>query len=190
VILGPGLLVVLAGPSGVGKGTVLRCVLDRVPDAEPSVSVTTRQPRPGEVDGRDYRFVSRADYDALVADGGLLEWAEYLGHGYGTPRASVAERIAAGSVVVLEIEVQGARQVRSLVPDATLIFLAPPSWDELERRLRGRATETDEQIERRLATAREELAAQELFDLQVRNDDVDRACDEIVAHLEALRGRS
>lgn len=182
-----GLLVVLAGPSGVGKGTVLRCVLERLPGAELSVSATTRTPRPGEVDGRDYHFLSPRAFELLAAEGGFLEWAEYLGRRYGTPRAQVHDRVAAGAVVVLEIEVQGARQVRAQVPDAVLVFLAPPSLDELERRLRDRGTESDEQVARRLDTARRELRQRDAFDRVVVNDDVERACDEIVTYLTGLR---
>lgn len=184
---GQGLLVVVAGPSGVGKGTVLRGVLERVPDAEVSVSATTRPARPGEVDGVHYHFLDRASFEQRIVDGGLLEWASYAGNLYGTPRREVDERVAAGAVVILEIEVQGAQQVRRLVPDALLVFLAPPDMDELERRLRGRETETPAGLEERLRVAREEMTATSWFDLVVVNDDLERAQDEVVAAIEAAR---
>lgn len=182
-----GLLVVLAGPSGVGKGTVLRRVIDEVDDAEVSVSATTRDPRPGEVDGREYHFLDRPSFERLVDDGGLLEWAEYAGNLYGTPSATVRDRVATGHVVFLEIEVQGAEQVRDLDPDALLVFLVPPSRDELERRLRHRGTEADDVVAERLRVADEELARQDLFDVVVVNDDVARAADEVVAAIERAR---
>jgi guanylate kinase len=185
-----GLLVVVAGPSGVGKGTVLRCVLERLPDAELSISATTRPPRPGELDGHDYHFLSAVEFDDLTATGGFLEWAEYLGNRYGTPRRAVDERIAAGHVVILEIEVQGAEQIRDLEREALLVFLAPPSLDELARRLRSRGTESPEHIDRRLAIAAAELEERHWFDHVVVNDDVDRACAEIVAIIRAARAAS
>ena len=147
-----------------------------------SVSATTRHPRPGEVDGVQYRFVSRERFEALVAEGGLLEWAEFAGNLYGTPRQPVLDHLAAGHRVLLEIDVHGARQVRKEMPGARLVFLAPPSWDELVRRLTGRGTEPAEVIERRLAAARDELAAEPEFDLTLVNTSV----PDVVAQLVAL----
>ena len=152
-------LLVLSGPSGVGKSTVVRELRAHHPEIWLSVSVTTRFPRPGEVPGVHYHFVSDAAFEALVGENGLLEWASFAGHRYGTPRAPVEERLAAGVPVLLEIELQGARQVRKLMDQALLVFLAPPTWDELVRRLTGRGTEPADVIERRLATAREGPAA-------------------------------
>lgn len=182
-----GLLVVVMGPSGVGKGTVLRCVLERVPGAEMSVSATTRAPREGEIDGVHYHFLDADTFAELIATDGLLEWATYLDRYYGTPLAPVEERVAAGAVVILEIELEGARQVRRRVPDALQVFLAPPSMDELERRLRARGTETDEQIERRLQIARVEYDARSEFDAVVVNDVVEEACAELVALITQAR---
>ena len=147
-----------------------------------SVSATSRHPRPGEVDGVQYRFVSRERFEALVAEGGLLEWAEFAGNLYGTPRQPVLDHLAAGHRVLLEIDVHGARQVRKEMPGARLVFLAPPSWDELVRRLTGRGTEPAEVIERRLAAARDELAAEPEFDLTLVNTSV----PDVVAQLVAL----
>jgi guanylate kinase len=165
-------LLVLSGPSGVGKSTVVRQLRAHHREIWLSVSVTTRFPRPGEVDGVHYQFVTDEQFDRLVAEDGLLEWAEFSGHRYGTPRAAVEQRLAAGVPVLLEIELQGARQVRRSVPDALLVFLSPPSWDELVRRLTRRGTEAPEVIDRRLATAREELAAEAEFDVTLVNTNV------------------
>lgn len=184
---GHGLLVVVAGPSGVGKGTVHARVRERVPDACLSVSVTTRPARPEERDGVDYHFVDRGTFQAMAAGNELLEWAEFAGHLYGTPREPVARAIAAGQVVVLDIEIQGAMQIREQVPDALLVFLAPPDLDELERRLRTRGTEDDDAVTQRLVRAREELAHRDLFDVVVVNDDLDRCVEEVVAAIEAAR---
>jgi guanylate kinase len=154
------------------------------------VSVTTRPPRPGEVDGVDYRFVDDAAFDALVAGGELLEHATYAGHRYGTPRAPVEQAVAAGAAIVLEIEVQGARQVKQAVPDALLVFLRPPSFEVLEARLRGRGTEPDEVVARRLEVARRELAQAEVFDVEVVNDDLGRCVDEVLDAIEQARRRT
>ena len=184
---GGGLLVVIAGPSGVGKGTVHARVRERLEDSVLSVSVTTRPPRPGEREGVDYRFVSRDDFSRLVREGELLEWATYAGNEYGTPRAPVQEAIARGEVVVLDIEVQGALQVKAHDPDALLVFLVPPSFDELERRLRNRGTEDEASLARRLARARDELATAEAFDVQVVNDDLETCVDEVLGLVRAAR---
>ena len=175
---------VLAGPTAVGKGTVSADIRQRYPQVWLSVSVTTRPPRPGEIEGVHYHFVDEAGFDRLVAAGELLEWATVHGrHRYGTPRRPVEGALAAGRPVLLEIDLQGARQVRQTLPDALFVFLAPPSWDEMVRRLVGRGTETPEERERRLDTAREELAAEPEFDVTIVNDDVTRATDELVSWL-------
>ncbi|HHW84524.1 MAG TPA: guanylate kinase [Actinomycetales bacterium] len=176
----PPVLAVVVGPSGVGKGTVIRELLARHPEVWLSISATTRAPRPGEVDGVHYTFVSDPEFDDLVASGGMLEWAEVFGmNRYGTPRAPVEEHLAGGSDVLLELDLAGARQVRHTAPDALQVFIAPPSFAELEERLRGRGTETSEARERRLATAREELAAVDEFDLVIVNADVSDAAHEL-----------
>lgn len=177
----PARLTVLAGPTAVGKGTVSADVRARYPEIWLSVSATTRPPRPGEVDGVHYHFVGPEEFDRMVADGELLEWAVVHGRNrYGTPRGPVEERLARGVPVLLEIDLAGARQVRAAMPEARFVFLAPPSWEELERRLVGRGTESAEERERRLATARVELAAADEFDHVVVNDVVQRATDELV----------
>ena len=182
-----GLLVVVAGPSGVGKGTVHAQVRAALPDARLSVSVTTRPPRDSEVDGVHYRFVDREAFASMVDEGALLEWAEFAGHLYGTPLEPVRQAIAEGAVVVLDIEVQGAMQVRERVDDALLVFLAPPDLVELERRLRARGTEDDDAVARRLERAREEMARSDGFDAVVVNDDLDRCVAEVLATIEAAR---
>jgi len=177
----PARLTVLAGPTAVGKGTVSADIRARYPQVWLSVSATTRAPRPGEVDGVHYHFVTSEVFDRMVAGGELLEWA--LVHGrnrYGTPRAPVERHLAAGLPALLEIDLQGARQVRQTMPGALFVFLTPPSWAELERRLVGRGTEDAEERERRLSTARIELAAEPEFDVVIVNDDVRRATDELI----------
>jgi guanylate kinase len=182
-----GRLVVLAGPSGVGKSSVVRELRTLCPDLWFSVSATTREQRPGEVDGRDYHFVSRAEFDRMVAAGELLEWAEIHGgiHRSGTPRAPVEDRLAAGRPALVEVDLQGARALRAAAPEALLVFLAPPSWDDLVERLTGRGTEPPEVVDRRLRTAKEEIAAQDEFDAVVVNTDVRTAAGDLLTLLTA-----
>ena len=173
-------LVVLAGPTAVGKGTVAAHIKEHHPEIHLSVSATTRAPRPGEVDGEHYFFVDDAEFDRLIAAGELLEYATvHNKHRYGTPRAPIERVLAEGRTALLEIDLQGARQVRAADPSATLVFLLPPSWDELVHRLVGRGTEDAEERARRLRTAKTELASQGEFDYRVVNDDVARAADEV-----------
>lgn len=175
-------LTVLAGPSAVGKGTVSADVQRRYPQVWVSTSVTTRPPRPGEVDGVHYHFVDDAVFDEMIAEGALLEWARVHGlQRSGTPREPVRQTLASGRPALLEIDLQGARQVRQVMPEALFVFLAPPSWAELERRLRGRGTEDTAERERRLATARVEMAAEAEFDVTVVNHEVRQAADDLVA---------
>ena len=181
---GMGTLTVITGPSGVGKGTLVQRLLARHPSIWVSVSATTRAPRQGECEGESYFFHSRDRFDALVKEGGLLEWAEFAGNCYGTPRAPVEQRLQEGRPVLLEIELEGARQVRRSFPEAVQIFLAPPSFEELERRIRGRGTDAEEAIQRRLLRAREELNAQGEFDAVVVNADLEQA----LMKLEGLMG--
>jgi len=171
----PGKLIVLTGPSGVGKGTLLKRLLSAHPELRLSISATTRSPRPGEVDGEHYMFVSREQFAKMQADGQLLEWAEFAGNCYGTPRKPVEDCIDDGRWVVLEIELIGARQIRQVFPQAVQIFLLPPSLEELERRLRARGHDSEDSIARRLQRASVELKAAPEFDIQVVNDDLDAA---------------
>jgi guanylate kinase len=179
-----GLLFVISGPSGVGKGTVVRRVLELDPSLYYSVSAKTRPPRPGEVNGREYWFMSEAEFDDLIERGALLEYASMFGHRSGTPAEPVETKRAAGVDVLLEIDVQGARQVRGRVPDCVLIFLEPPSREELVRRLEARGTEHGSDLERRLARVDEEMAQAAWFDHRVVNDEVDRAALEVAGILE------
>lgn len=178
----PAPVTVLAGPTAVGKGTVSAAIRVQHPEIWLSVSATTRAPRPGEIDGVHYRFVSEDEFTQLVQSDQMLEWAVVHGrHRYGTPRGPVLEKIAEGRPVLLEIDLDGARQVRRTMPEARFVFLAPPSWDALVERLVGRGTEDEEERERRLATARIELAAESEFDITVVNDTVERATAELAA---------
>lgn len=182
-------VLVLSGPSAVGKSTVVRCLRERVPDLHFSVSVTTRAPRPGEVDGVDYTFVTAEQFQQLINDGALLEWAEIHGglHRSGTPAAPVRAAAAAGHPVLIEVDLAGARAVKQAMPEAISVFLAPPSWEALESRLMARGTETPEVMARRLQTAKEELAAQGDFDEIVVNSQLESACAELVSLLVARR---
>ncbi len=175
-----GKVFVITGPSGVGKGTLIEQLLERVPELELSISATTREPRPGETDGRDYFFLTPEEFRRRLEAGDFLEHASYSGNYYGTLRQEVEERLAQGHSVVLEIEVQGARQVRdSLGDDAVLIFIAPPDEDVLRERLEGRGTDSPEAIEQRLRTAEVELAARSEFPLEVVNDEVQKAASQL-----------
>jgi len=179
-------LVVLAGPTAVGKGTVAAYVRANFPEVWLSVSMTTRKPRPREIDGTHYHFVDDEEFDRMRDAGEFLEWAVVHGRArYGTPRGPVLEALAAGRKALLEIDLQGARQVRQQMPEALFVFLAPPSWDELVRRLVGRGTESAEEREIRLTTARLELAAQREFDVTIVNDSVQRASEELVSLMNA-----
>ncbi|KAF4409144.1 MULTISPECIES: guanylate kinase [Streptomyces] len=174
-------LTVLSGPSGVGKSTVVAHMRKAHPEVWLSVSATTRKPRPGERHGVEYFFVQDDEFDKLVANGELLEWAEFAGNRYGTPRQAVLKRLEAGEPVLLEIDLQGARLVRQSMPDAQLVFLAPPSWEELVRRLTGRGTESAEVVERRLEAAKTELAAEPEFDTTLVNTSVEEVSRELLA---------
>jgi guanylate kinase len=172
---------VITGPSGVGKGTLIRGLMERLPELQLSVSATTRAPRPGERDGVDYHFLTREEFDRRVREGEFVEHADYAGRSYGTLRSELEERVRAGTPVVLEIEVQGARQVRGSVPDAVQVFIAPPSLEELRTRLIGRGTDDPEEVERRLRVAAEELVAQPEFAHVVVNDRLQDALEQLTA---------
>lgn len=176
-----GRLVVVAGPSGVGKSTVVRKAVELAPEVWLSVSATTRSPRPGERDGVDYLFLSSEEFATLRDQGGFLESADFAGNRYGTPRESVANRLAKGVDVLLEIDLQGVRQVSQAMPEASTVFIAPPSWEVLRDRLTSRGTEDEASVARRLAVAREELAAQDEFDSVIVNADVEQAARQLLA---------
>lgn len=176
-------LVVLAGPSGVGKSSVIKEALRQAPNTWLSVSATTRAPRPGEVDGVNYFYVSDEKFDQMIEANQLLEWANYAGNRYGTPRAAVEEKLAAGTPVLLEIEVQGAKQIRQAMPEALLVFLEPPTWADLEARLAGRGTESQTQVQARLDAALKELESKGFFDEVIVNDEVNRAASQLVQYL-------
>jgi guanylate kinase len=172
---------VITGPSGVGKGTLIRGLMERHPQLELSVSATTRAPRPGEQDGVDYHFLEREEFDRRVTEGDFVEHADYAGRSYGTLRSELDARVSAGKPVVLEIEVQGARQVRAAMPEAVQVFIAPPSLDALRTRLVGRGTDDSEEVERRLRVAEQELTAQPEFAHVVVNDRLEHALDQLTA---------
>lgn len=180
-----GRLIVFTGPSGVGKGTLLRSLLKHHPELELSVSVTTRAPRAGEINGQHYYFVRVQEFEQMVKDGELLEWAEFAGNYYGTPRLLVEKLISQGKCVILEIELEGARQIRETFPTALRLFILPPSLCELEHRIRGRGTESEESIIRRLHRAKEEIEAANEFDIQIVNDDLESALKNLEAALFA-----
>lgn len=176
---------VITGPSGVGKGTLIRGLRESVPELELTVSATTRAPRPGESDGVDYHFLTPEQFEARVAEGDFLEYADYAGHRYGTLRSEIDQRLELGTPVVLEIELQGARQVRQTMPEAVAVFIAPPSREALKSRLIGRGTDSAEQVEARLETAERELEAAREFGQVVVNDRLEEATRELV---EIVRG--
>lgn len=174
-----GKLIVLTGPSGVGKGTLMQSLLYRYPQLYYSVSATTRSPRTGELDGKDYYFISRDEFEQSIAGGEFLEWAEFAGNYYGTPREAVLNHIHSGKLVVLEIELEGARQIRASFPNALSIFILPPSFSELENRIRNRAQDSEEAISLRLQRAQTEIASADEFDLRIVNDNLETALDGI-----------
>jgi guanylate kinase len=176
---------VITGPSGVGKATLIRGLMEQVPELELSVSATTRKPRPGERDGADYHFLTPDEFERRAADGDFLEHATYSGHRYGTLGSEVERRVGQGRPVVLEIEVQGARQVRETMPESVLVFIAPPSRDALRARLIGRGTDTREQVDARMRTAEQELQAQSEFAHVIVNDRLEQATDDLVAIVRA-----
>ncbi|CCY06634.1 guanylate kinase [Eggerthella sp. CAG:1427] len=181
-----GNLFVISGPSGAGKGTLLSKVIERIPDAWVSVSATTRNPRPGEEEGVHYYFLDKDHFLELVNHDGFLEWAKVHDNYYGTLKESVLEHMKAGEQVILEIDVQGALQVRNVIPEAHLVFIEPPSLEELERRLRSRGTESDDVISSRMKTAEVELAQKMEYDIQVVNDDLEQAVNELTAVINSF----
>ncbi|HLM77293.1 MAG TPA: guanylate kinase [Rubrobacteraceae bacterium] len=184
--MGLGRLIVVSGPSGAGKSTLIRAALDAVPELVYSVSATTRRPREGEIDGRDYVFLSRDRFERWIDEGRFLEWAEYSENLYGTPEHKVEEFLRSGRSVILEIELQGARQVREERPDAVMVFVRAPDLEETRRRLEGRATEDLEAMEARMTTAVSEVAARSEFDYEVVNDDRERAREEMIETIKNI----
>ncbi|MEM6752356.1 MAG: guanylate kinase [Cyanobacteria bacterium P01_C01_bin.38] len=178
-LLSPGKLIVLTGPSGVGKGTLMRFLLSRHPELNYSISATTRSPRDGEVDGKDYYFISRSKFQRLIEQGEFLEWAEFAGNLYGTPRQPVIDLMESGKSVLLEIELEGARQIRAAFPELLSIFILPPTFNELEKRIRGRKKDSEDAISRRLKRAKEEIDSADEFDLQIVNDDLETTIHDI-----------
>ncbi len=174
-----GKLIVLTGPSGVGKGTLVQILLQRHPEIYLSISATTRSPRPGETYGEHYYFISRTDFEKMISDRHLLEWAEFAGNYYGTPRLPVEQQIAEGKTVLLEVELDGANQISSSCPDALRIFILPPSFSALEQRLRDRATDSSSAINSRLKRAQIEIASAGEFDVQITNDDLETALHQL-----------
>ena len=174
-----GKLIVITGPSGVGKGTIVRSLVQEYSQLHLSVSATTRKPRPGEVDSRDYYFLSREEFESAIADGEFLEWAEYAGNYYGTPKTKVQDLIDSGKLVLLEIELVGARIISEIFPDALRIFLLPPSIEELEARIRKRGKDSESDIEKRLLRAKEEIAASKEFDIRIVNEDLVTAIQDV-----------
>jgi guanylate kinase len=181
-----GRLIVVSGPSGAGKSTLIKASLRAIPELAYSVSATTRKPRPGEVHGRDYIFISRQEFERWIEEGRFLEWAEYSGNLYGTPEQKVEESLHEGKSVILELELQGARQVHAQRPDAVMVFVRAPSLEETRRRLTGRATETEEALESRLATAVGEVAAADEFDHEVVNEDREQASKDMIERIQSI----
>lgn len=180
-----GFAVVVSAPSGAGKTTICRRIVADMPDTHYSVSVTTRSPRPGEVDGRDYHFVSEAEFRSRIRDGRLVEWAEVHGNYYGTDRRMLEERLERGQIVLLDLDVQGARNLKRALPDTVTVFICPPSWEALEHRLRGRAADSEETVRLRLANARREMSAYRNYDYLVRNDELERATRRVRGIIES-----
>lgn len=184
-----GNLFVISGPSGAGKGTLVKALIEQVPDAWLSVSATTRKPREGEVDGKHYHFLSNDQFDDLVRQDGFLEWAQVHSNKYGTPRAQVEQAIAEGKQAILEIDVQGAFQIKEKIPQSILVFIEPPSLEILEERLRGRGTETEDVIAARMSVATMELLEKIKYDIAIVNDDLDVAAKELVDFIEKQANR-
>ena len=180
-----GSLFVISGPSGAGKGTLVQRLVERVPHTWVSISATTRAPRTGEIDGLHYRFMTPEEFERIIEEGGFVEWANVHSHYYGTPTGPIIEHLEAGDNVLLEIDVQGGFQVREKFPDAKLLFIAPPSMEVLEQRLRGRGTDSDEEIAKRLRNAKGELEASKDYDIVVVNDDLEEAIDKLAEVLES-----